>query len=482
MKLLGILLLLLLIPGVACAESFTEDFESFILEGFNPELKPEQTWYSYTDRNDDGNVTDQPPIIEGTQSFRFVAPADGSTLDDFVSFRLARPTTLTSFNFTIQGEPVANTTGGSIQVVTISSASPSRGIVEFYIFCNNSTFTEACEFKVRFDQLETTGDTLINATLNETRFEIEMVFDWLDGEYRLFVNGVDDGIFPFLELPRNVATITIKQYRGDVQVFTTFDVWTISGALPGTGVAEGDAATGLKNFATSIRFTSTGSLFLLGIIVFLAAMAAVYVPVVEIGRDNSTVPALSLFAVLVTYWLIDLGWWPEWMGIAGIIAASVLIASLVREKLMGVRNAASGGALVGASLGYFIIATSLLAFSGYATETIAVPISPAEQQGLNMTEETQTFIGAVAECVFTGGVFTFGLVGDCSQDTTTTTWQRITDAAGEIYGWVRAGLDFVFQLLTFQLPIPVIFSLMIVFPPAVALATYGIATIRGVSS
>lgn len=488
MRLLAIVLLMVVLAGPVSAASFTEDFESFTLSGFFPETKPEQVWYAYAEGSDIGNVSDQSPIIEGTKSFRIVGPVAGTAADRFSQFTLSRPTTLSGTNFTVQGEPIANTTTGSEQVITIQSTSPVRKLVQFYLFCRDPAFPAGCELRVRFDASDTTGQTLINTTLNQTRFQITIEPNWINGTYTLFVNGVNDGIFPFLELPQNIGRIRFNQYRPDVPMNLTFDVWTINDALPGgAGAVEGDAATGLKNFASTINFTSTSSRFLLGFIVFFILLASVIVPLILVGLDNSIVPATSFFAVLCALWLIEIEFWPDWIGIAAIIAASAFIASIVRRFVMGMRDASTGASLVAGSLGYFVIATSLLAFSGYASSTIQLPISPAEQQDLapdpdpNVDEQEQTFIGAVAECIFTGGVFTFGLVGDCSQDTVTTTWTRITDTAGTIFGWIRASLDFVFQLLTFQFPIPVLFNAMIVFPPAIALSTYGISVIRGSS-
>lgn len=478
-----VLALLLLISGAASAATFTEDFESFGVG----ETDPERSWYNFNQGPDqNATVNDTGPVIEGNQSLVMNGSKTGSLDGRAAFFNLVKGVQLDETTFTIKGEPPANVTGGSQQVVAIESTAPRRTLVEFYLFCSDDTNDTACQLRVRFDHADSTGQVLVNETLNQTEFQIRMVFNWPLAQYRLIVNGVDDGLFPFLELPNNIARFKLEQYRGDFRWGMGFDNWTVVGATNATQAAtEGDVANGIKGFAQDIRFTSGGSKFFLGILLFAIMVAAVVVPLISVGRDNSTLPAVSFFAILAALWLVTMEFWPDWLGIAMIILAAAILSSTVRRVALGISDASSGAGLVAGSLGYFIIASVFLAFSGYATDTITLPTSPAEQQsdsGANVTGTNQTFVGAVTECIFSGGVFTFGLVGDCSQETTTTTWKKITDAAGQIYGWVQAGMDFVFQLLTFRMPIPTIFNLMIVGPPAAALGAYGIGVIRGVSS
>lgn len=471
----ALLLLLTVAAPTAAAVTFTEDFEDDTVGE-----DPSEPWYTFVESSEDaGNVTDTNPILQ-TQSFRLLA--NTSTTTQYSHWTLLNPTTLTSTTFWIQGQPPANVTGGTQQFVTIESRNPMRTLAEFYILCNDASNPNGCEFRVRWQTIDSTGQTLISTNQNETIFEVQVTPNWLNASYQLQVNGVNDGWFPFLELPTNIGRIRLDQYRSDVRADLRLDNWTIVGAVNGTPAATTDLATGIKNFADTVQFSSGTSKFIFGVVLFITIIAAVLVPLITLSLDNTLIPVITFFAVILAYWLIDMEFWPEWVGISLIIACAAVVASIVVRRIMNMRDATTGPAIVAGSLGYFIIASSLLAFSGYATATIQLPTSPAEQQddaGGNTTDTQQTFIGAVAECVFSGGVFTFGLKGDCSQDTVTTTWQKITDAAGQIYGWIQAGVDFIFQLLTFRLPIPVLFNAMIVLPPASGLAMEGLKTIRG---
>lgn len=453
-------------------ETLSEDFEDF-----EPGEDPDRLWYNYVEGDDIGAVNDSSKIIEGNQSMGFQGDPTSDVQDRRASFRLGVPTQVSAVDFTIQATPLANSTDGSHQVVKIQSGPPTRAMVEFYVFCRDSENPEGCEFRVRFDPVDDTGQVLVNTSVNETRFDVRMEIDWINSEYRLFVNGVDDGLFPFLQIPDNVGRLKVEQHRGDIPLNMTLDQMVFEDGINASSPAEqGDVATGLKNFAEDIRFDSGPSKWFMGFLYLSTILAAIAVPLVRLGRDNTTIASLSFVGSLATLWIIFLEFWPNWVAVAMIILCGAAVALVVRRVALGVQDASTGASMVLGSLGYFIIASSLLAFAGFGTDTINLPTAPAEQEG---EDENQTFAGAVTECIVTGGAFTFGLVGDCSQETQTTAWGDITDAAGNIYGWVRASVNFVYQLLTFRFPIPNLFNLMIVAPPAGALAAYGVQVIRG---
>lgn len=469
------LVLLLLLP-VGSAATFTEDFESYSIIGSDPDLKPDTDWYNYKEPDDNGNLTADPPVPEGAQAFRW---SHGETEDVSVksgTFKLEVPIQLTETTFTLAARPLSEDGEGSMQFVALESSAPVRKIVEYYVFCINTTFTDGCELRVRFETVDTTGQVLIPASENLTEFKIRTIFDWLNQEFCLEVNGVDDGCFQMLALPQDIGRLRFGQYRGDVPWRQTFDNWTIVGGENATGVVEGDIADGLKNFASAVRFTSAGSLFFFGFVWFLILSAAVIIPCVVIGKSTALVPGVAFYEMLLVLWLVFMEWWPDWIGITAIITGAAVIAFALRRFTLGIRDASTQAAMVVGSLGYFIIASTFLGFSGYAAETVQIPTGPPTQDTVNTTESPdQSFTGAVAECVVTGGVFTFGLKGDCSQKTVSKTWSQITD----IFGWIRTALNFLFQLLTFSLPIPVIFNVMIVGPPAVGLAVAAFQIIKG---
>ncbi len=461
-----IFLLALLILPVVAADTFTENFESYDVQGFTPE-SADQDWYDYVESAAIGEVSQSGPDIIGTQHMYFNAETTTDASGRQAAFSLEVPAQLLETTFYIQGEPVDNSTSGSQQYIKVESSAPIRTMVEFFLFCTNSTYGDGCELRVRFENVDTTGQVLINASLNITQFKIRIVPDWLTAEFTLYVNDVNDGEFPFLELPVDIGRILIGQQRGDIPLNMSFDDWTVIGTVNGSGDSEVDVVNGIKNFATDIRFTTSGSKFFLGLLLFIVLCAAVIVPLLALGLDNTVVPAIGFFVILVALWLIEIEFWPDWIGIALIILVAALIGTITRRLFLGIRDASQGPGLVAGSLGYFIIATSLLAFSGYATESVTIPSGSVEEEGA----ADQGFIEQTTECIFT-------LYQDCSRQTESSTWKTITD----VFGWIRASFDFLFQLLTFSLPIPVIFNVMIVFPPAAALATFAIQTIRGASS
>lgn len=469
------LMVVLLVPSVM-ADTLTEDFDDFVdlddigaIEGHE--------WYVFSAGAEIYELTEL-DAIGGTQSLKVVGNVTSDSSNKYVNFQINAPAQLTSLSFQIEGIPPSVSTDGSRQVISIESSAPVRTLVQFYVFCNDSTNTSSCELKVRYQHEDSTGQTLINGSLNQTLFKIEIVPDWINSQFTLYVDDINDGDFPFLELPIDIGRVKISQYNKDVPIGVIFDNWTLEGATDSGPISvEGDAVSGILNFAEDIRFTTTGSKFFLGFLIFVVLCAAVIVPLLALGFDNTIVPAIGFFVILVALWLVEIEFWPDWVGISFIILVAALVSTVIRRLVMGMKDARNGPGLVAGSLGYFIIATSLLAFSGYASETISLPTGSPTQQGVNETENPdQTFVGAVLECSL--HIVTFTGLGDCSQKTVTTTWKAITD----VFGWVQSGLNFLFQLLTFQLPIPVIFSAIIVLPPAIGLFTFAVQTIRGVGS
>lgn len=468
---LGLLLGLVLFAPIADAVNYTEDFNSYNLLGFNPQLKPSPTpaWYTYSEFSNVGNVTSSAPILEGSQSFR-IANSDATNFTNAADkFTLTTPIQLTNVNFTVQGKTITDTGVGTQQVITLTSSFPVRRFAEFYIFCTNDTgntsLNDACKLNVRWQTVDATGQTLIPYTTNLKRFTTNVTFNWTTSQFDLNVNGVDDGWFPFFDLPADYATIQFAQYRSDIPMNLTLDPYTVVGAANVTAsVVDGDVANGIKDFATNMSFTSGTSLFVFGLVIFIAMMAALIAAMFSHGKSNAIAPAAGFYGVSVVFWLIQMQFWPDWLSVMFIIIVSSMIGLVLRRVMLGISNAAIGPSVVVGSLGYFIICASFLSMAGYSQSQVFIPSGTVEQAG----STDQSFVGAVAECVVT-------LFGDCNQHTESKLWKTITD----IFGWIQAAFEFLFQLLTFQLPIPVILNIFIVFPPAATLAAYAIQVIRG---
>lgn len=471
-----ILIITLLIPSVS-AVTFTEDFEGFDTTGLDAVQKPDQDWYNYVERSDIGFLTQTTPI-NGAASFVITADETSDVSSHTSQFNLEIPAQLVSTTFTVRGITITDDGVGSTQYVKLESTFPSRDIVIFYIFCIDPANPNACELRVKFDQIDSIGQVLINTTAGLKEFEIHVEFDWENFEFCLFVNAVDDGCFNTLQVPTNFYRLNFKHYNGNDKMGIYFDDWVVEGGIEGeASLILDDAATGIQNFATTIKFTSTGSLFIFGLILLVTLLMGVLLPMFVLGESNTIGVSSSFYSLLVIFWLIEMEFWPEWVGVAFIILTAALVGTFVRTIALGIKDASSGPALVAGSLGYFIISSTLLGFSGYVTESIELPTEAPEQVDDNGTLlEEQSFLVAAVECLFTGGVFTLGLItGDCSQKTVSKTFKKVTD----VFGWIRTGFSFLFQLLTFQLPIPTVFSMLIVLPPAASLATYAISVIRG---
>lgn len=465
----------IIIP-IADAATYKEEFEGFVLIGVTPQLKPSETWYAYSEGGDYGNVTKTTPIPFGAQAFRLQRNA-GAGIDVSIShsdFSLNTPTQITQTNFTIRGTTPSENTLGSQQWVALESSAPRRELTQFYVFCNDTANPTGCQFKVRFQTIDTTGQELIPASLHQKQFNVTVAPNWKTAHYTLTVNGVADGSFPFLELPTDFQRISIKQYQANYPVKATFDRWHVLGAsTAAASVVTGDAVTGLLGFMYDIHFRTDGSKFVFGLVLFFILIAAVIVPCFSLGKSNAISNAVSFYAMLVILFLINIEVWPSWIGIAMIILVAALIGLVLRRFILGIKNAGSGAGLVIGCLGYFVICSTFLGFSGYAAQTITVPTGQVDGDGT----QSQSFVGAVAECSF--DIFTVGLFGfDCNQSTTSGTWKAITD----IFSWVRTAIDFLFQLLTFQLPIPIIFNMLIVVPPATGLAVFAFQLVRGTNA
>jgi hypothetical protein len=469
-----LLALTILIVPTASAAFLREDFESFTTIGVMPQLKPTQPWYLYSEGDNIGNVTNVAPIPFGSQAFRVAhnASVTGDVSAENSQFDLTQPVQITQTNFTVRGTTLSENGKGSTASVFLESSAPRRELAQFYVFCIDTVHPAGCELRVRWQNIDSTGQVLINTTLNQKQFNITVAPTWTKSNFILTVNGVNDGTFPFMELPNDFQRISFHQYRGDIPMKLTFDRWDCLGCVnANTTVISGDAVTGLQGFAYDMHFRTGGSLFIFGLILFFILMASVLVPSQSLGKTNAIFNALSFYGFLVVLWLITIEFWPTWMGITLIIICSALIGLVLRRFILGIQNAGAGAGLIVGCLGYFIIASTFLGFSGYASQTIDVPSGQVEGDGTT----SQSFVGAVAECIVTGGAFTFGLIGDCNQNTVSKTWKAITD----IFSWIRTAINFLFQLLTFRLPIPVIFNMMIVLPPAAALATFAFQLIRG---
>lgn len=467
------LLGLLVLAPSAAALSFLEDFESYTLVGLDVQTTPDQDWYIYEDTSEIAEVSFDGPPLSGSQWLYAQGTGDASA--NRVNFRLAAPTKLTNLSFEVAAVTVAEDGNGSQQYVAVESGAPRRSLVEFFILCTDASNATGCEFRVRWEHVDSMGQVLINATLGLNRFNVTILPDWDVGTFQLFVNGVDDGVFPFLELPTNIGRLRFGQ-ASDVYAFNaTLDNLFIDGAAEPVGDPEEDIVQFFRDFAADIHFTTNGSLFILGLWLFFVLNLAVAVPLMHLGKDNTLLPGMAFYTILTTLWLIYIEWWPDWIGISEIIVVAAIVGLQVRQRIMGLSAGDSNAALVAGSLGYFIIATSLLGFSGYATESVEVPTAVlAVDEDENVTADKQSFSGAVTECIVTAI-----LPGnaDCSRDTQSDTWGKITDFASTVFNFGRSAFKFLFQLLTFSLPIPAIFNVIIILPPASAMATVGFSFI-----
>ncbi len=466
-KLVMAAIALLFAPSVT-AVTFLEDFESYNSFAIVPDPIG-QDYYEYSDPSDIGNVTNSQPILDKSNSLRIISNSTDIS-SNVVTFDLVTPNQLTDVTFVMQGSTTANSTLGSKQVVDLASSFPVRSIVQFFMFCRNDTgnvsYDDACQLNVRWQEAESTGVELIpyNATTN--RFNITVSLDWQNVEFCLTVNAVDDGCFPFYQLPNDYARLRMFQFQPDIPMNMTFDYWQVVGAVDvASGVVEGDVAQGVQDFATDMHFTSATSLFVFGIILFVILNTALIAAMFAHGKNNTIAPAAAFFAIIVSIWLVQMEFWPDWIIVVFIIYVSSMVGLILRRVMIGIRDTSSSGpSLVIGSLGYFVICATFLAMAGYQTAEISIPTGSTEEEGAT----DQSFGEATLECVIT-------LFSDCSQQTESQIWKTITD----IFGWIIASVQYLFQLMTFQLPIPVVLNIIIVLPPAAALGAYAVQLIRG---
>ncbi len=488
------LALLILSPGIAAqlggTETFTEDFESFSPPPAGTDLEPDQDWYTYVDEQGIGSLSSSDPI-NGAVDLAINSPSGQSIGNKRVNFDLAFPASLNSTTFFVKGVNITDDPEGegSNQVIRLQSSAPRRTMVEFYVFCDNPDLPDGCQFRVRFDEVDTQGQVLVDYGNNQSTFKVHIVPNWFDGEYDLFVDDVDDGTFPFLESPSNIGRIQFAQAESDTPFNMRFDDWTITGAFEGDAVdLDDDAANFLKEYLQEINFTTESSKFIFGLILFVILAAAVIYPAMALGADNTITAAAGTYVALSALWLVQMEIFPDDVGIALIILCAAVVTFFIRRKLMGILDASQGPGLVAGSLGYFIITSTLLAYAGYAGEDIFLPI-----EGLTLDEEEvealpenetveQNWIVATIDCSV--GIVTFGKFGDCSRDTEGKfiTWAKDTidnaaRVAATIFSYGRAAVTYLFQGLTLQWPIPTVFNMIIVLPPAAALATLGIMII-----
>lgn len=468
-KTLLLITALLLIPG-AMATTYTEDFESYNTVGI---IKPTigQSWYTYKDPYSIANVVTTAPILQGLQSLRAISNSS-LTSGQYVAFDVKTANQLSTITFIITGSTLTDSpsTLGSKQYVNIGSSAPVRSLAQFFVFCSNDSGNpannDACQLSVRWQEVDSTGQVLIPYSSLTKVFNITMTITWTSLSYDLTVNGVDDGIFSFYLIPQDFQELTLNQYQSDIPMIATFDWWHLTGAANTTSsVVDGDVAQGIQGFATDMNFSTTTSLFIFGIIVFVILNAALIVAMFSHGKNNTIAPAASLFTVLAGFWMIEMKFWPDWINIVIIIYVSSMSGLALRRVMLGVRNVGSSGpSMVIGSLGYFVICGVFLSLAGYSVAQVSIPGGSVEESAAT----SQSFGGAVVECIVT-------LFGDCNQNTQSALWKTITD----IYGWIIASVQYLFQLMTFQLPIPVTLNMIIVLPPAASLGAYAIQLIRG---
>lgn len=125
----------------------------------------------------------------------------------------------------------------------------------------------------------------------------------------------------------------------------------------------------------------------------------------------------------------------------------------------------SDSRLVLGSFGFLVVTATLLALAGFSDVSFSTPTQPGQEEGA----ASQNVVVTAVECVFS-------FFQDCSSKTETRAFSVISD----LTTFALAGVDFLFQLLTFQVPlIPLWLNAIIVIPPASTLAFIGIKTIRG---
>lgn len=462
------LALLFVVPG-ALAATFAEDFEGFNLVGLNPELSPDQDWYNFARSGDIGNVSaDQGVGGDGIKSFLLDGAKGLSAGDSRATFTFENPDQADSTTFWVEAVPIATDPEGSQASITLFSRGPVRRIVEFYIFCDDPDLPDGCALNVRNNPAFTQGEELVPASLNQSVFKIHMVFDWRLGGYYLFVDDIDDGFFRFLDLPTNFAGIELGKVRSDYRVGLYFDNWTVVG-LPAEGAQAvlGDVADGLVSFVEDAGFRTTNSKFVMGIAIMGILLAAAATVAFTFARKPLATPMLLMFGVAVALWLTFILIWPVWIEILMIILSATVASGLVRTYVVGQKNTASSLGIILGAVTYFLAASSLLVLAGFNAQNFEVPQNAPDEDGA----AEQGIVAQTLECAW--GIVTFSMT--CGKEVETKLFKVITDALN----WGRAAINFLFNILTFQLPIPTILNVLIVLPPAATIFVEAVRIIRG---
>jgi hypothetical protein len=115
---------------------------------------------------------------------------------------------------------------------------------------------------------------------------------------------------------------------------------------------------------------------------------------------------------------------------------------------------------------YFLVVTLLLGMMGLGG-SVGFTVWGGEAES-SASDKDQSLGVAVLECLVT-------IFSDCSKKTTT----KVFSGIESMIRWTGAYLSFFFQLLTFQLPIPIWLNALIVLPGATTLAYVGIRLGRG---
>lgn len=464
---LAILLAVLVIPSVA-ADTFNEDFEEYRIAGINPELDPDQDWYRFSRTGDIGNVSADQGILNGDQSFLLhggqgVTPKLGKA-----KFALVQPGQAESTTFWIRSDTQVNTTTGLQAFVALESQAPARRIVEFYVLCTDADFPLGCALNVRHELINTVGEELVPASMNQSTFKIHMEFDWRAGTYTLFVDDVNDGVFEFLAFPENLGALEIGKVRTDYTAKLYFDNWTVDGTPAiGEDAVLGDVGQGIKDFVDDAGFRGPTSKFVMGIAIAGILIAAVATLTRTLAGQSLASPVMAMFIIAVILWMTLLELWPVWIDLVLIILASTIASGLVRSVIIGAKDSNSSTMVILSAFSYLIAASSLLALGGFHADAIETPNAAPDEDGA----ANQNIVAQVAECAF--GFITLKLA--CSKETETKTFKVISD----VLNWGRAAVNFLFQLLTFSLPIPALFNTLIVVPPAVTIFVEAIRIIRG---
>lgn len=456
-------LLLVLLAATAQAATLVEDFEDEIITGPLADPTPTESWYTFS-----GAGAVQAQGLDGTGQAYYVTN-NGSTTGRQATFVLGTGAQVDSIEFEVSGLGPSQIDGGSRSMIRLESMAPVRALVEIHIHCTEPNGTDFCQLRVRHDNVNTTGDIIVDYDLNQTEFNVRIVPDWLNDEFTLYVDGSDDGTTTFLQIPQTFNRFSIHKPTGTYPLGLIFDEIIILGGVDATSEAvQGDFANYVTNHANDTGFNNEASLFFFGLVLLVTFLMAAWLVLRSMVNKTTVGVLVAINGIAITVWLVFVGIWPDWVGISLIIACSAVISFALRTALVSSGQSGTETATVVSALGYFLIASVLLALSGYASSTISLPASPGVNQDAGATtEDTQrVLVNCTMRSLFT-----------CAK----TVVQETSAAIGSITAWAIDAFTFLFQLLTFRLPIPTWANVIIVSPPAVTLAFVGLKTIRGTS-